>query len=165
MRIVGDDEARFWSKVDRRGPDECWPWVAPANKGYGRMRVGDGKVYAHRFAYELLVGPIPEGLQIDHLCRNRACCNPFHLEAVAPRVNVRRGESAGARALRRDLCLYGHPYAEHGIKCSGRRICRLCRDTYQRLRKRVPYDEAMRRKSEGIPVVDLAAYFGVERAA
>ena len=83
---------RFWEKVDKRGADECWPWQAGfGTGGYGLFGVGsrsDGTTRmksAHRVAYELSVGPIPEGLQIDHLFRNLACVNPAHMEPVTLR--------------------------------------------------------------------------------
>jgi hypothetical protein len=70
---------RFWAKVYRG--DDCWEWLAAkSTAGYGRFKVAGGLVQAHRFAYEDIVGPIPDGLQLDHLCRNRACVNPDHLE-------------------------------------------------------------------------------------
>lgn len=85
---------RFWEKVDRRGPADCWLWTATrtAKDGHGRFYPITGKgVLAHRFAYELLVGPIPDGLVIDHLCRVRLCVNPAHLEPVTAEENTRRG--------------------------------------------------------------------------
>ena len=84
---------RFWEKVDKAGQDECWLWTAnkTAPNGHGRFLGPGGQVMAHRFAYELLVGPIPEGLVIDHLCRVRLCVNPAHLEPVTAEENIRRG--------------------------------------------------------------------------
>jgi HNH endonuclease len=95
QRIVGDDEARWWSHVDRRGDDECWPWTAYIYEdGYGVF--WDGKrgslVRAPRWGYEHFVSPIPAGQMPDHLCRNRACCNWAHLEPVTNRENVLRGK-------------------------------------------------------------------------
>lgn len=92
------DEWRFWQYVIRGTPDECWPWMGGVNsKGYGRWTsYSNGKrtYQAHRVAYELVVGPIPEGYEIDHVkargCVLRACCNPAHLEAVTHRENTLR---------------------------------------------------------------------------
>jgi hypothetical protein len=85
-------EQRFWRHVVRDPDTECWEWTAARkNGGYGSFAIGKGNVYAHRFAYEMLVGPIPEGLELDHLCRNRGCVNPDHLEPVTRQVNVLRG--------------------------------------------------------------------------
>lgn len=88
---------RFWSKVDLHGPahpelGRCWVWIAPVNRyGYGRFaRTTDHRVLAHRYAYELLVGPIPEGMTLDHLCERQACVRPSHLEPVSNAENVRR---------------------------------------------------------------------------
>jgi hypothetical protein len=90
-RIHGDDEARFFSRVNGT-PDGCWLWTAHVNPrtGYVQFRIGgrSGKmVLAHRWSYEHFVGPIPDGLQIDHLCRVRHCVNPSHLEPVTAREN------------------------------------------------------------------------------
>lgn len=161
-------EDRVLLHTDRS--DDCWLWAVHSDvKGYGRLQYDGRLQYAHRLSYVQFVGDIPKGMQIDHLCRVRACCNPFHLEAVTPQENVLRGESVGALARRRDLCLYGHLYETHGVIRSGRRVCRTCGIVYARLYKKVPYAEAMRRKRAGIPVVDLAAYFEqqrqIERAA
>lgn len=108
-------EERFWGKVDKSGPvsqncpelGPCWNWTGNKTgpEGYGRFYPG-GKtgVLAHRFAYQLLTGTIPEGLVIDHLCRNRACVNPSHLEPVTHRVNTLRGEAPAAQWAKRDCC-------------------------------------------------------------
>lgn len=98
---------RFRSKfgIDERG---CWVWTAnTVNGGYGRVRLNGRMILSHRLAYEALSGPIPDGLQLDHLCRNRACCNPEHLEPVTNRENVMRGvRPAQAREQMR-----GHAYS------------------------------------------------------
>ena len=77
---------RFWAKVDTSG--SCWLWRAQRNpKGYGRFDIGGTPAYAHRVAYELINGPIPDGLEVDHLCWNPSCVNPEHLRAVSPQTN------------------------------------------------------------------------------
>lgn len=121
---------RFWSKVNRRDDDGCWLWTAArAPNGYGHFWLDGTMCGAHRVAYELLVGPIPNGLQIDHLCRNRACVNPAHMESVTASENARRGE-LGRHWRLRTHCVNGHNLAEHGrygTRDGYRvRICRTC---------------------------------------
>lgn len=122
----GEGNARFWNKVEKT-TDGCWLWTASGVKGgYGRYTVGGERVLAHRFAYELLVGPIPKGLTLDHLCRNRACVNPRHLEPVTHAENVKRGES-GAWLRAKTHCPKGHPYSGDNLAiCKGGRVCRAC---------------------------------------
>lgn len=120
-------EQRFWSKVDKS--DTCWHWATPqASNGYGRFWVDGHLVLAHRFAYELLIGPIPDGLQIDHLCRVRHCVNPDHLEAVTQQVNILRGMGETARNAKKAHCPQGHPYDSENTYLSpqGKRNCRAC---------------------------------------
>jgi len=123
---------RFWPKVARRGSDECWPWLASTNGvGYGQIargRAGTGMIGAHRVAYELLVGPIPAGLHLDHLCRNTLCVNPAHLEAVSARTNIRRGVAPSIARSRADACPHGHPFTPENthITPRGYRQCREC---------------------------------------
>lgn len=125
--------ARFAAKLDTSaGPDACHPWrgFVDAN-GYGRLRYGgrDTPVgYAHRIAYELAVGPIPDGLAIDHLCRRRDCVNATHLETVPMGINTSRGESPNARTVRLDRCKRGHPFTANAYTHSktGKRQCRAC---------------------------------------
>lgn len=99
LRIRGDDEARFWSYVLKNGPGGCWLWAGAVEaNGYGVFVLPNRNVKAHRFSYELNVGPIPEGLQIDHVyangCRHRNCVNPAHLEPVTAQENTRRRDAA-----------------------------------------------------------------------
>ena len=125
---VRDPELRFWRNVVKT--EGCWEWIAFRTKdGYGRFRVGGGKVLAHRFAYELLVGPIPEGLESDHLCRNRGCVNPAHLEPVTQQVNRLRGVGLPALSARKTHCKNGHPFnaANTYHRRDGDRECRTCK--------------------------------------
>jgi len=126
------ENLRFWSKVDASGP--CWEWTAAIGKtgGYGKYSYRlDGKVkyvYAHRYAYHVLVGPVPDGLELDHLCRNRKCVNPDHLDPVTRRENVRRGVGPTGRNMGKTHCPFGHEYTkENTYKLkSGVRQCKMC---------------------------------------
>ena len=119
---------RFWDKVDRSG--DCWIWTAYRNrKGYGQFRI-DGIVRrAHRVAYELEVGEIPEGMTIDHLCRNPSCVNPEHLEVVSNFENTLRGDNFIAHYVTRIYCKRGHKLSDENLYVSprGKRECAPCR--------------------------------------
>jgi hypothetical protein len=122
-------EERFWEKVIVGEGSECWPWIASRHPGgYGMFRVGNRPHHAHVVAYNLAVGPVPEGLQIDHLCRVRHCVNPTHLEAVTQRVNIMRGNGCPALHARQTQCLRGHPFDEANTyrRSRNQRECRLC---------------------------------------
>ncbi len=124
------DSERFESKIDRTAT--CWLWLGSLTyNGYGRFSLGRGTVRAHRYAYELWVGPIPEGLTIDHVrargCTSRACVNPEHLEAVPIGVNVLRGDGVSAVNAAKTHCIAGHSFDEHGYTDhTGARQCRIC---------------------------------------
>ncbi len=104
----------------------CWQWDGNKTSGYGRIMVGRRHIKAHRFFYESLVGPIPDGMVIDHLCRNHSCVNPDHLEVVTTKENILRGMSTGAIAKRTNRCKYGHSLDRHYVGTKGNRICALC---------------------------------------
>lgn len=124
-------EDRFWSKVSFGGWDGCWLWTgAPDKDGYGRYTRQRHR--PHRFAYELLVGPVPEGLVLDHVaawgCGNPACVNPLHLEPVTTRENILRGTGPTAVNAVATECVNGHPFTEEntGLRPNGWRWCREC---------------------------------------
>lgn len=124
---------RFWQKVNTNG--ECWEWTAGLDHyGYGAFRLWpqDRVVKAHRYAYELVTGAIDSELTVDHLCRNRRCVNPLHMELVTRGENVRRGESAILTVQRKRAlthCKHGHRFddANTYIRPNGNRDCRTCR--------------------------------------
>lgn len=123
---------RLFAYSDRTGgPDACWPWIgAKVSKGYGSTLGPNGKIRtAHRLVYEYEVGPIPEGLTLDHLCRNKSCVNPAHLEPVTNAENARR-----ASCLALGQCRKGHKVDSEAdiMLMGGKPHCRQCRNEYMR---------------------------------
>ena len=143
-------EIRFWRHVEKL-PNGCWLWTGTkTSMGYGRLYIinqSDNKsvrVLAHRLAYEIFVGPIPDGLTIDHLCRNRPCVNPEHLEAITLQDNILRGIGSAARNAKKTHCPQGHPYdlLNTYIRANGWRVCHRCKihtDKLYRLKKEMEY--------------------------
>ena len=129
------ERLKFHSRPDVSG---CIVWTSSKSNGYGHVWDGERLRGAHRVSYELTKGPIPRGLQLDHLCCNRACINPDHLEPVTRSENVRRGETP--RRVREfwasvTHCKYGHKFTVENtyIRRNGRRSCRACRRVGSRL--------------------------------
>lgn len=122
------DSERFWQKVWHDEDTGCWVWLASLSSGYGQFYTGAGdqkkKWKSHRYAYEVMIGPIPEGLDLDHLCRNRACINPYHLDPVPNDVNHLRATSFALQGA----CQRGHVDNPRNTRTfpSGKKYCRVC---------------------------------------
>jgi hypothetical protein len=132
-------EERFWEKVNKHGPlwngTPCWVWIGSRRRrGYGQVTIGGKRMGAHRVAYEFLRGSIPDGLTIDHLCRNPPCVNPGHTEPVTNRINTLRGDTVTSRNASKTFCPHGHPYnlLNTRIGPDGSRLCRPCQASWQR---------------------------------
>lgn len=130
---------RFWAKVEKT--ETCWNWTAvKVTGGYGLFRGGPGaKKLAHRWIWEATVGPIPEGYQVDHLCKNPSCVNPAHLEPVPPRTNWERSNAVTRINALKTHCKRGHEFTPENTATysRGNRTCRQCgkdryRATYRR---------------------------------
>lgn len=141
MPVRGSVAGRFWSKVDKSG--DCWLWTAFVHPlGYGLFKLDGRMQRAHRVSYEIVKGPIPQGLVLDHLCRVKHCVNPDHLEAVTQQVNINRGdlpEVLRQKQLRKTHCPQGHPYDEVNTyykKGRGDTLTRQCRECHNSRRRK-----------------------------
>ena len=123
-------EELFWSRVDKTGPNGCWLWTSYiGSNGYGKFTTTHWSRGAHRVAYELAIGTIPQELQLDHLCRVRHCVNPKHLEVVTAKENTLRGNGLAAQNAKKTHCPQNHPYDSQntGYRKNGRsRACKEC---------------------------------------
>ena len=127
VTLTTEAVARFWSYINKT--PTCWLWTGvPNDQGYGQLRIDNIKVYGHRLAYHLMRGPIPAGMQVDHICRVRHCVNPDHLEVVSHRTNTLRGISPHAVNKRKTHCDHGHEYTPANTLWMGRPIRRRCRE-------------------------------------
>lgn len=166
---------RFWVKV--RKTADCWEWTAWRDRhGYGGVRVNGRLIGAHVVSYELCVSPVPDGLELDHLCRNRSCVRPSHLEPVTKLENGLRGQSRPAVNARKTHCEAGHPFSgDNLLVVSGspgrtRRRCKVCdrvaglrlRQSYKTERKANPSAEELAELLRaGISYVEIGRRFGV----
>lgn len=123
------------AKIDKDGPNGCWLWMGTTNKrtdleGYAQTKIKGKKLLVHRLMYERHRGPIPEGMQLDHLCRNHLCVNPDHLEPVTPKENLHRSPLTWAsRQSSKTHCKWGHEFTPENtqLDARGHRICAACR--------------------------------------
>ena len=142
MRRVKTIAERFWPKVDKQAANGCWLWMGASKPGgYGNFGLGrreDGYKNAHVVAWELEVGPIPDGMELDHFRMNpdwtgppcsRLCVNPEHLEVTTPKVNTLRSRSVAAKNARKTHCPAGHPYSGENVYFvkDGNGVSRKCR--------------------------------------
>lgn len=142
--------SRLWAKVAWGSPLDCWEWTGAKNPaGYGRVWDGDKMVLAHRAAWEIVIAPLSDDVDLDHLCRNPACVNPAHLDPVDHRENVLRGVGATAQNARKEECVNGHPFTPENTiirrYTSGRlpsRQCRTCKNHWEQARRRARRAEA-----------------------
>ncbi|MFJ8213256.1 HNH endonuclease signature motif containing protein [Streptomyces sp. NPDC096033] len=149
----------FWRQVEPTG--FCWNWTGRrTHNGYGDFREGGVRTRAHRYAYEMLVGPIPEGLVLDHLCRNRLCVNPDHLEPVTIGENVLRGMGPTSIAFRRGECVKGHSVDETTgyLRSNGRYECRACSHRRQQEKPKKPPRPQRTECLQGHPFDEVNTY-------
>lgn len=140
--IRAGEYPRYWNKVAKIA-DGCWNWTGSGRgHGYGGFTIGDDDVYAHRVSFMLFYGAIPPDRELDHLCRNRRCVNPSHLECVNHRENVLRGLAGSHNSIKTE-CVRGHGFTPENtyIKPNGTRQCRACRRS----------SDTKRRKQRGRP--------------
>ena len=123
--------------LDRSTPEPntgCWLWSGSGTiNGYGQITIGKHKQMAHRLSYEAFVGPVPSGLVLDHICRQRWCVNPEHLEPVTQRVNTLRGKTLPAVNAAKTHCKRGHEFTPENLyaSISGKRICKACKRAHK----------------------------------
>lgn len=130
-------EERLEAKIERVTESGCWIWTGTNNCGYGQIWLNRRHHPVHRVAYEMHVGKIPEGMQIDHLCRVPSCCNPYHLEPVTPRENTLRGTNPAAKNAMKTHCPSGHPYDVFRRNWRECKECARLREAERRAQKRL----------------------------
>lgn len=144
--LVSVKAAPFWSRVDTNGPTPeacpdrgpCWLWLGGTSNSYGAIKFQGRSTLAHRVAWLLVRGAVPDGLELDHLCRNKRCCNPDHLEPVSHAENSRRWAAVAHHQHAKTHCPHGHPYSGRNLVIQQhpdggpRRLCRACRNAGRR---------------------------------
>lgn len=129
---------RLFTRLELNPATGCWVWTGHVSGGYGRIRVDGTRLQVHRYAYELLIGPIPAGKVLDHIvCENQRCANPWHVTPVTNAENVLRGQSPRARQKRQTHCIHGHEFAGANLRRrpNGKRECRTCIADRRRARR------------------------------
>ncbi len=136
FEFTPDFLTKFWSRVKKS--NNCWEWTATLDgRGYGKCYWKHKQLSSHIISYQLMVGDVPEGLELDHLCRNKKCVNPDHLEAVTHRENMLRGFAPSAIHARKTHCPQGHLYNGINLITYGtNRKCRICKNATQRKYKK-----------------------------
>lgn len=132
---------RIESKISPEPNSGCWLWTAGTDaRGYARIQTGNKPKRAHRVVYEMLVGPIPSGLVLDHLCRVHGCVNPEHLEPVTQKTNIFRGEGIAAKHILKTHCDFGHEFTPENTyqHAKGWRYCKACRKETDHKRRTEP---------------------------
>lgn len=169
------ESERFWSMVDKEGNNGCWLWTGGKRGDYGFFTIDRDERHttmgAHRYAYLSSVGPIPEGLQLDHLCRNPPCVNPGHLEPVTIAENLRRGHEATGTGPYATHCIHGHEFTPENTyhrRDRPSRGCRICRTiqataaTQRKIETLGPWSQlTVARERRGLTKVALAKIVGL----
>ncbi len=135
-RLLAKLSARERFEIGHEKTATCWNWIGTPSAAYGQVMISGRRLLAHRLSFELHHGPVPAGLYVDHICRNKRCVNPNHLRAVTPRQNVFENSISPIIALSAQThCKRGHPLSGINLVFAPERVCRLCRNAISSLYK------------------------------